>query len=410
MTSSSAQVLPELTDSAMRLLPYHPRGDVTRWAHLRFRFGDVMQIATKPLDHVVLFQVDINLFGAYRRVKSEDIKAAKGVDLSADEVLTLGSQRVFDRKELNVFKRHRDALLRVLRRRGTPFFGGFAVPDQLADLTAKEVQDVIDSAMLSKANLVASFDDKLALFCAQNPAWAPQIRAKAFSAAYVDQQVQFRCWPMRIQPAREEGLMADIVNTQAGGLLGGLLEDIGGPMRKLRKDSLSGKEAVTRRSLRPLRAVQQKLRGFVFLDARLTFVVDMIEAVLASITDDGPIVGADLAMLWGITGILSSAEETMTVAEQYHDQGTAAFLSLLRPQATPVAPQLVLGMDSSQVISAVPGADDVPLGQPAAADLQTLFNPFAVATAEAVEPVLVPTPFTRAPAPGGLAALLGVAA
>jgi len=51
-----------------------------------------VNVIKQHLDHVLLFLVNVSLFSAFRKARSEGIKAAKGVDLHADDVLTLGSQ------------------------------------------------------------------------------------------------------------------------------------------------------------------------------------------------------------------------------------------------------------------------------------------------------------------------------
>jgi hypothetical protein len=131
--------------------------------------------------------------------------------------------------------------------------------------------------------------------------------------------------------------MAQGLDDQVGGLLGSLLRDVAQVAEELQRGSLSGKEKVTRKALRPLKAVREKILGFTFLDPRVQAVADMIDSVCAALPADGPIEGTNLAMLWGITSMLGDPRRVMAVADGYDPGDPASFLDSLRP-APSVAP------------------------------------------------------------------------
>lgn len=298
-----------------------------------------IEVVQQQLDRVLLFVVDVRLFSAFRKARPEDIKAAKGVEIHPDNVLTLGSQRVFDKERLNVFQRKKDAMHRACLKYGTAFLGGYAVPDdERADKLSNELQSIVKSAMDEKAELLKNYETWLDEFCAEHTQWAPQIRAKAFTKAYIEDRVHFAFSAMRISAARDAGILAETLEAEVGGLLSSLLRDVADVAEKLLAESLSGRQKVTRKALRPIKAIRDKLLGFVFLDPRLQAVTAMIDAVAAALPGDGPIEGADLAMLWGIAGVLADPRKLMALAETYEVHGPAAFLAAIRPQGPLPAP------------------------------------------------------------------------
>lgn len=325
-------------------------------------------VILKNLDHVRLFLIEVTLFSAFRKAKTEDIRAAKGVDLHPDEVLTLGSQRVFDAQRLNVFNRLKDRMHRVCMKFGTPFLSGYAIPDSRADQASAELEAIINEAMVEKANLVANYDSYLQTFCDAHPDWAPQIKAKAFTASYIDARIGFKYTAMRVSAARDDGKMVDNLTAQVGGLLGNLLQDVGEMARSLQADSLSGRDKVTRKALRPLKAARDKLVGFTFLDARVQAIADMIDTVCDAVPADGPVEGADLAMLWGITGMLMDPVRMMAVADTYQPDSAADFLATLCPQAVELAPAVT----ADAAAAAVPDLVPVPVSDVLATPVQDL--------------------------------------
>lgn len=320
-----------------------------------------VQTVQATLDNVRLFLVDVTLFSAFRKAKTEDIKAAKGVEVHADEVLTLGSQRVFDTTKLNVFTRLKDRMHRTCQKYGTPFLSGYAVPDSRAETVADELDKIVAEAMGEKATLLVNYEDWLDKFCQDHVEWEPQIRAKAFSRAYIDNRVGFKYQVIRVAAARDDGALVDGLSDQVGGLLGNLLRDVAQMAEDLQVDSLTGREKVTRKALRPLKAARDKMLGFTFLDPRVQAVADMIDAVCNALPGDGPIEGADLAMLWGITGMLADPGKMMKVAESWQPDNTGSFLDSLRP-----APQIEVSMQPEQVQQAPAAATAAAIVAPAA--------------------------------------------
>ena len=345
-----------------------------------------VQFTTKDLGAVLLFSVDVRLFSAYRKVKSEDIKKAKGVDLRPDDVLTLGSQRVFSKEALNIFNRFRERMHRVCQKYGIPFLGGYAIPDSRADEASAELDKIVAEAMAEKTKLLGNYDALLDDFCAKHVEWEPQIRAKAFSPAYIEDRMRFTYHAVQVSAARDSGPMASGLEQQVGGLLGELLHDIATAATDMQKESLAARDKVTRKALRPLKAARDKIDGFTFLDHRLQAVVQMIDQVVGAMPADGPIEGTDLAMLWSITGMLADPGMVMNVAATYQPSDADAFLASLRPAplvvvdaqpAMPDTPAVAQNYFADMPVFAV--AHNEPIG-----DYEGLFAP--VPEAEPAQP------------------------
>lgn len=311
-----------------------PNGDsLPEGEWVSIRRSVMLNVVEQTLSNVLLFTLDVRLISGSKRVRPEDIEAAKNVQLEADEVFTLGSKKVFDPERLAIFKRLKERMHRECLRFGTAWLTGYAVPESKVDDVAAALEVIRKDADKEVADLLKNYQGYLDEFCAANPAWADSIRVNAYTEQYIRQRLHFGFNATRVLPARSEGLLANNLQQEVGGLLGAVLRDVAEEAEALQKRSLAGKDQKTRKVLSPLRAAHSKLLGFAFLDRRVVAVAAMIESFLSSMPGDGPIEGTSLAMLWAITTILSDPARTLEVAEQFDTHGKEAFLGALMPRA-----------------------------------------------------------------------------
>lgn len=298
--------------------------------------------AQRQLANVHLFQIDVRLIGGSKRARTEDIEAAKGIVLEQDEILTLGSKKVLPAKVLRELKRHKDGMHRICMQNGTEFLGGYAIPNDCAKQTARDLDAAILEAQKCVDETLSNYPQLLAAFCEESPDWSDTIKASAYTETYMRERLSYRYYATRVGVPQDLG-MVEILDREVGGLLGSVLKDVASEARALQQRSLVGKSKKTRKVLRPLKAAQEKLRGFAFLDRRVMSIVQMIDAVEKAMPEKGHIEGSDLAALWGITTLLMDPAKALEVAEQFDDMGQQGFVASLMPRAKPVnAEQLTL--------------------------------------------------------------------
>ena len=89
------------------------------------------------------------------------------------------------------------------------------------------------------------------------------------------------------------------------GLTGALYQEVASEAREFVRNSLAGRDEVTHKFLRPVRAIRQKLSGLAFLDPHIEPLVGSIDEVLASVPKKGRIDGTSLAALRGVVTLLT---------------------------------------------------------------------------------------------------------
>lgn len=281
-------------------------------------------IAQKTLENITLVTVTCRLFHGNRKLSANDMKKALGITIDTDAskaVMALGVKRVFDKKELSKLANVKRDMHKHCSLVGTPFLGGYAVPNHKAHDLADKLEALKNKGISVKADLLLRYDEVLEKYAEKNPNWQDIIKASAFTPQYVEQQISFMWNGMSISPGDKDGVMAKNLTTKVGGLLGDLLIDIAKEARTLTSQSLSGKTGVTRHAFRPLLKMADKLDGFVFMDSRVGKLAEMIRHILLVMPTDGRIEGADLRNLVFLTSILEEPDKALKLAQQAEESG-----------------------------------------------------------------------------------------
>jgi hypothetical protein len=351
-------------------------------------------IVQQRLDEVLLFVLDVRLFHGNRKVKPDDLADALDVAVSQDEVFTLGVKRVFDKEFVNKLNRVKSAMERVCGNVGTPFLAGFAIPEAKADGAADELEALVREGNRIKAEILANFDAICRDYALRHSKWKDVIERNGFTETYVRDRIHFGWRAIKVSAGRDSGLISDGLNAEVGGLLGSLLAGVAKAANRFIDESLTGREAVTRKALRPLVAARDKLSGFVFLDSRVQPLCTVIDLILASMPDEGRIEGIHLTNLIGMASILTKPVMALEVGDKAAcedpDKVFEQFFATQQPAqaepqvavddaiATAAAPSpIVIGPQPTPQAARVPAslpAVMVPALAPAVVDFGNLFG------------------------------------
>ncbi len=150
------------------------------------------------------------------------------------------------------------------------------------------------------------------------------IQASIDSVATVDKALQFGFTPVSIQPPKEMP-DSESLEEQAQGLYGQLCHEIRTMARTAFDASYVGKQSVTRKALRPINAIREKLVALAFLDQQIPPVIHSIDDTLNQLPLSGPLEGPYLNLL---AGLLSRQLMSMglPVAQQIEEEETFALV------------------------------------------------------------------------------------
>jgi len=264
------------------------------------------------LDNIAILVLSVSLWTGRKQLRQEDLKLADGSELPPQKLASLGSKRVMDPAALAPFATFKRRAERTVLAVGTRFLGGYAVPVEKLDELMTHLDVIKDEFNTTKSEFLAEYDQAVQDWKAQNPGWEEVIASAVESLEYVERQLDFRVQTFNINPVdgHETGL-----ETEINGLAEQLRHEVQQQARMTWDGSFQGKLEVGQKTVRPLRAMLEKIEGLVFLEPALNELVSGIRSTLATLPKTGPIKGGDFAALCGVIHLLGNIPEAREIAE-----------------------------------------------------------------------------------------------
>lgn len=255
------------------------------------------------LENFVVFMLDIRLWSGCRALRPEDL-AVGGIDpdtLPPGTLASLGSKRIIGKEALAPFAALKREAEKLCLAKGIRFLGGYAIPSEdAADLTTG-LDRLQEQFAQTRQAFLTRYDSEIQSWIAENPPqWEPIIRRAVAPAASVGRALQFAYTPISI--SAPDGLSGTWLDRQAQGLFGQLCHEIRQMASSAFRASYLNKAKVTRKALRPIHAIRQKLTGLCFIDPQIPETIDAIDAALNAVPANGPLQGNTLNLLAGLLG------------------------------------------------------------------------------------------------------------
>lgn len=256
------------------------------------------------LENIVVFILDIRLWSGRKKLLPEDL-AANGIDpdrLPPGTLASLGSKRIIGSEALAPFAALKREAEKICLAKGVRFLGGYAVPVQDAPEVHRKLEELKGRFETAKTELLQGYNEALESWIVQNPPeWAPVIRASAEDPGHVQRAFAFGFAPIQVTPA-DQLSDSEELEQQAQGLLGQLCHEVRVAAKSAYESSYLGRSSVTRKALRPVAAIREKLAGLCFLGPVVIDALEVIDQTLAQVPQNGPIEGPTLKMLSGLLG------------------------------------------------------------------------------------------------------------
>jgi len=266
-----------------------------------------MGISTTLRD-VMVVSLDVRIWSGRKKLRPEDLTATGR--LPPKELVSLGSKRLCRPDALQPFlylKRRAQVRCQAV---GMRFARAFAIPKAAAKAVLSDLNTLAEQFKQARSAFLATYDEELLRWTAQYPDYARLIATELLPKAAVASRLVFGYEVFAINAVDADAELAALLQ-QGGagniclGLVGTLHQEVASESCAFVRDSLSGRDGVTQKFLRPVRAIRNKLSGLAFLDPGIAPLVGSIDEVLAAVPRAGRIDGASLAALRGVVTLLT---------------------------------------------------------------------------------------------------------
>lgn len=293
-----------------------------------------METSITVLDRLMVINLEVHIWSASRKLEPQDLG---DTELPPEELASLGSKKVCNPEELNIFKTLKARAESLLRQSGIRFLSGWAIPDEkLADVDAA-LAAIRGDFNMAKSDFLKRYEIAVQEWINNHPEWSAIIADSVVSEDYVRSRLDFRWQAFRIARAEEAGLM-DQLDEEVQGLGATLYGEIARVASDTWKNCYEGKTEVTRKALSPLKSIRDKLFGLTFVEPTVSPIASLIDTALSNIPPRGPITGATLLMLQGLVALLRMPEEIVAHGQKILDgQAPSGILENLVMQNSPIS-------------------------------------------------------------------------
>lgn len=251
------------------------------------------------LENIVVFILDIRMWSGRKKLQAEDL-AANGIDpdkLPPGTLASLGSKKIISTEALAPFSAIKREAEKLCLAHGVRFLGGYAVPTHKAQMLKDQLSVLQQRFESNRTELLENYERKINTWIAQNPPeWAQVIETAVDPVSKVQRSLTFSCTPVQIKAPEEIKEPRDL-EEQTEGLYAQLCREVRGMANAAYTNSYSARRDVTRKALRPVVAIREKLLALEFLSPEIPQLVHKINACLNRIPPKGPIQGYELDML-----------------------------------------------------------------------------------------------------------------
>ncbi len=260
------------------------------------------------LNNVIVISLDVHIWSGRKKLRPEDLMASGA--LPPERLVSLGSKKIFDPDALKPFAEVKREAESLCLSHGVRFLKGFAIP-----------RDVVKHVLGELARLKTEYDRRCGVFLStyetererwkqQYPGYERLIETEMLSKESVASKLSFGFQTFCVNEVDGDiaGAASGSATTLAGGLVDQLYGEISAQASEFIKRSLDGREEVTQRFLRPLKAMRAKLAGLAFLDASVAPVIEALDRVLTTVPAAGRIAGLHLDALRGVCALLSDPQ------------------------------------------------------------------------------------------------------
>lgn len=268
---------------------------------------------TSVLDKLCVVTIHNTIWSGARRMRPEDIRLGDGGQMPPEDVATLGSKKICDPKSLNIFRALDSRMEAACFAVGTRFLKGYAIPDTALDTLTAELDGHVAEFEREKQTFLHKYDEDVEQWIAAHKDCEDVIRRSVLPAAEVERRLTAGYAVFRIGYAPAVHTES-VLDDKVGGICGTLYREVETEAREVLQSAYSG--SMTRRILRPIERLLQKLDGLSFLDAGIGRLVGALQPTLAGLQtiDNRRFNASEVTQVLSIVNLLTSTAAMKKIA------------------------------------------------------------------------------------------------
>ncbi len=274
-----------------------------------------MSQITKITDQITVIVFNTTIWSGRRKLRPEDFFIGDGGNLPPDDVASLGSKKICDPEAIRIFKTIDDRMERACLAVGTRFLTGFAIPNGKLPALTEKLDRFVAEFNAAKQAFLAGYDSLVETWIAKHPEFDKQLRNSILTSKDVEHRLFCGYTPFMVGHTTDSKGAAAL-DDGVGGLADQLYREVAKEAETAFEKMLGSQGSVSRRSVRPLQRLHDKLDGLAFLDGGINHLTGAISAAISRLQNgSGPLGNAEIVDTLAIVSVLSSVERMKAVTK-----------------------------------------------------------------------------------------------
>lgn len=254
------------------------------------------------LDQMLLVVLNISFWNGRKALSSSDL-AASGIDvdkLPQGALDALENKMMIPSDTVKTFSSLKREAIALCLNNGVRFgWEGYALPREMGSELLQELKRLKDRFESARANFLSVYEQDIQKWIVSHPPeLVPTVRKLVQSASYLHEAICFNY--AAFDAKTPAGIGGNGIDQEVNGLYGQLCQDVRATASRTFEYYFVGRQEITRKTLRPLKAIRTKLSGMLFLDPSIAETVRVIDDTLKQLPKYGAIKGAELNMVAGL--------------------------------------------------------------------------------------------------------------
>jgi len=256
------------------------------------------------LDQLLLVVLNISFWNGRKALSVSDL-AVTGIDvdkLPPGTIATLESKQIIPQDTVKLFASLKREAIALCLNNGVRFgWDGYAIPRNNGTELLQQLKQLKERFDSAKTNYLSVYEQEVMEWIGSHPPeLVPAISSLVHAASYIHEAIYFNYAAFEVKAPT--GIADNGLDAEVNSLYGLLCQEIRLTAYRTHEYYFANRQEITRKTLRPIKAMRTKLAGLRFLDPSIDEMVQVIDDTLKRLPKYGVITGGDLNMVAELVG------------------------------------------------------------------------------------------------------------
>lgn len=270
------------------------------------------------LNHLTIVRLDVSIWSGRAKLRKDDLSGTIRNELPPEDVVTLGSKRLYNPSALKIFNTLKARAASTLDKKAVRFLGGWAThEDRLPDLVV-ELSSIASEFKDAQDKFLRSYGESAVSWANNFPKYREALLNAVPPVNEVSNKFSFHWQMFKITPTTvgDGTYLGDNLISSVEHIEDTLLQEVARSITEIYKECFDGRTVVTKKAFRPVRTLIDKVHGLTFMHPNIEGLEQILQEAV-DIVEDNASDEKHVAMFKNFLLSMQSAEAIVKVCVPY---------------------------------------------------------------------------------------------